>query len=159
MRARTPLELLTLGGFGKDLPAPCTDLSFTVLSLPVAEYIMCCSVTPAFSCSFCKFNFRKILDWCGWVIWFPFNFRTFLSCIVALKNKQSPEVVAHSLSTRSRGRRIFWVWDQPGVQSKFKDSQDYTEKPCLKTKTTITTKQNTKRRKSSLYFDSRALHQ
>jgi hypothetical protein len=24
-----------------------------------------------------------------------------------------------------------WVWSQPGVQSKFQDSQGYTEKPCL----------------------------
>jgi hypothetical protein len=26
----------------------------------------------------------------------------------------------------------FWVWGQPGLQSEFQDSQDYTEKPCLK---------------------------
>jgi hypothetical protein len=25
----------------------------------------------------------------------------------------------------------FWVWGQPGLQSEFQDSQDYTEKPCL----------------------------
>jgi hypothetical protein len=25
----------------------------------------------------------------------------------------------------------FWVWGQPGLQSKFQDSQGYTEKPCL----------------------------
>ena len=25
-----------------------------------------------------------------------------------------------------------WVWGQPGLQSKFQDSQGYTEKPCLK---------------------------
>jgi hypothetical protein len=24
-----------------------------------------------------------------------------------------------------------WVWGQPGLQSKFQDSQGYTEKPCL----------------------------
>jgi hypothetical protein len=30
----------------------------------------------------------------------------------------------------------FWVQGQPGLQSEFKDSQGYTEKPCLeKTKT------------------------
>jgi hypothetical protein len=28
----------------------------------------------------------------------------------------------------------FWVWGQPGLQSKFQDSQGYTEKPCLKKK-------------------------
>jgi hypothetical protein len=27
----------------------------------------------------------------------------------------------------------FWVRGQPGLQSKFQDSQGYTEKPCLKT--------------------------
>ena len=26
----------------------------------------------------------------------------------------------------------FWVWGQPGIQSEFQDSQDYTEKPYLK---------------------------
>jgi hypothetical protein len=26
----------------------------------------------------------------------------------------------------------FWVWGQPSLQSKFQDSQGYTEKPCLK---------------------------
>jgi hypothetical protein len=25
----------------------------------------------------------------------------------------------------------FWVQGQPGLQSEFQDSQDYTEKPCL----------------------------
>jgi hypothetical protein len=25
----------------------------------------------------------------------------------------------------------FWVWGQPGLQSEFQDSQDYTEKSCL----------------------------
>jgi hypothetical protein len=25
----------------------------------------------------------------------------------------------------------FWVWSQPGLQSEFQDSQDYTEKLCL----------------------------
>jgi hypothetical protein len=28
----------------------------------------------------------------------------------------------------------FWVWGQPGLQSEFQDSQDYTEKPCLEKK-------------------------
>jgi hypothetical protein len=28
----------------------------------------------------------------------------------------------------------FWVQDQPGPQSELKDSQGYTEKPCLKKK-------------------------
>ena len=29
----------------------------------------------------------------------------------------------------------FWVQGQPGLQSEFKDSQGYTEKPCLEKKT------------------------
>jgi hypothetical protein len=28
----------------------------------------------------------------------------------------------------------FWVQDQPGLQSEFQDSQDYTEKTCLRKK-------------------------
>jgi hypothetical protein len=28
----------------------------------------------------------------------------------------------------------FWVLGQPGLQSEFQDSQDYTEKPCLENK-------------------------
>jgi hypothetical protein len=32
-----------------------------------------------------------------------------------------------------RQRQVdFWVQGQPGLQSEFQDSQDYTEKPCLK---------------------------
>jgi hypothetical protein len=32
-----------------------------------------------------------------------------------------------------RQRQVdFWVWGQPGLQSKFQDSPDCTEKPCLK---------------------------
>ena len=34
-----------------------------------------------------------------------------------------------------RQRQVdFWVRGQPGLQTKFQDSQDYTEKPCLKKK-------------------------
>ena len=33
---------------------------------------------------------------------------------------------------RQRQRQVdFWVQGQPGLQSEFQDSQDYTEKPCL----------------------------
>jgi hypothetical protein len=55
---------------------------------------------------------------------------------------------------RQRGREAerqrqvdFWVRGQPGLQSEFQDSQDYTEKPCLernqknKNKQTTTKKQ------------------
>lgn len=115
---------LLLPTWAPDLRRPALTGPLQSSASPVAECIKCCSVTPDFSCSFCKFNFPKILDWCDLVIWFPFNFGTFLSCcIVVLKNKQSPEVVAHSFNPRGRGRRIFWVWDQPGVQSEFKDSR------------------------------------
>ena len=31
----------------------------------------------------------------------------------------------------------FWVWGQPGLQSEFQDSQDYTEKLCLEIKKKI----------------------
>ena len=39
-----------------------------------------------------------------------------------------------------------WVWGQPGLQSEFQDSQDYTEKPCLEKK------QKEKRKKPSFYY-------
>ena len=28
--------------------------------------------------------------------------------------------------------KSLWIWDQPGLQSEFQDSQDYIERPCLK---------------------------
>jgi hypothetical protein len=49
-----------------------------------------------------------------------------------------------------RQRQVdFWVRGQPGLQSEFQDSQDYTEKPCLernksKNKQTKKTKTKTK---------------
>jgi hypothetical protein len=40
------------------------------------------------------------------------------------------------ISALGRQRQAdFWVQGQPGLQSEFQDSQGYTEKPCLKTKT------------------------
>jgi hypothetical protein len=36
----------------------------------------------------------------------------------------------------------FWVRGQPGLQSEFQDSQDYTEKPCLEKQTKTKTNQN-----------------
>ena len=34
--------------------------------------------------------------------------------------------------TQGKKRQVdLWVWDQPGLQSKFQHSQGYTEKPCL----------------------------
>jgi hypothetical protein len=45
-----------------------------------------------------------------------------------------------------RQRQVdFWVRGQPGLQSEFKDSQGYTEKPCLeKQKTKQTNQKNQK---------------
>jgi hypothetical protein len=45
-------------------------------------------------------------------------------------------VVAHAFnpSTWEAEGGDFWVRGQPGLQSEFQDSQDYTEKPCLKNK-------------------------
>jgi hypothetical protein len=39
----------------------------------------------------------------------------------------------------------FWVRGQPGLQSEFQGSQDYTEKPCLKKKTKNKTKKKSLR--------------
>jgi hypothetical protein len=36
----------------------------------------------------------------------------------------------------------FWVRGQPGLQREYQDSQDYTEKPCLKKNPKQTNKQN-----------------
>jgi hypothetical protein len=35
---------------------------------------------------------------------------------------------------RKQKQADFWVWGQPGLWSKFKDSQSYLERPCLQTK-------------------------
>jgi hypothetical protein len=42
-------------------------------------------------------------------------------------------MVAHAfnLSSWEAEAANFWVWGQPGLLSKFQDSQGYTEKPCL----------------------------
>jgi hypothetical protein len=37
----------------------------------------------------------------------------------------------------------FWVGGQPGLHSEFQDSQDYTEKPCLKKQTNKQTNKDT----------------
>jgi len=57
---------------------------------------------------------------------------------VSFKEKcVSQAVVAHTFNPRTQGAeagRALWVQGQPGLQSKFQDSQGYTEKPCLKPK-------------------------
>jgi hypothetical protein len=40
----------------------------------------------------------------------------------------------------------FWVWGQPGLQSEFRDSQGYTEKPCLKKPKQTKPKQTNKKK-------------
>jgi hypothetical protein len=40
----------------------------------------------------------------------------------------------------------FWVRGQPGLQSEFQDSQDYTEKPCLKNQPTNQPKKKKKKK-------------
>ena len=51
------------------------------------------------------------------------------------KNKNQPSAVAGRMPlipAFGRQRQAdFWVRGQPGLQSKFQDSQGYTEKPCL----------------------------
>jgi hypothetical protein len=44
-----------------------------------------------------------------------------------------------------RQRQVnFWVRGQPGLQSEFQDSKDYTEKPCLEKQQQQKTKQTNK---------------
>jgi hypothetical protein len=50
------------------------------------------------------------------------------------------------LALGSQRQADFWVWDQPGLQSEFQDSQGYTEKPCLE-------KQNKTNRKRKPHKD------
>jgi hypothetical protein len=47
----------------------------------------------------------------------------------------------------------FWVWSQPGLQSEFQDSQDYTEKPCLRK----TKKKQKKKKKKELKIPQQCL--
>jgi hypothetical protein len=62
----------------------------------------------------------------------------------SLKTYTEPAMVAHALiPALGRQRRAnFWVWDQPGLQSEFQDSQGYTVKPCLENPNQTKQKQN-----------------
>jgi hypothetical protein len=53
---------------------------------------------------------------------------------VGIRNLRMPGVVVHAFnpSTWEAEAGGFWVRGQPGLQSEFQDSQNYTEKPCLK---------------------------
>ena len=51
---------------------------------------------------------------------------------------------------RRQRQADFWVWGQPGLQSKVQDSQGYKEKPCLKTN-----KQTNKQNKNQNLLKSR----
>ena len=55
--------------------------------------------------------------------------------------------LAFNPSTREAEAGDFWVRGQPGLQSEFQDSQDYTEKPCLKK--TKNKKQKNKKQKTN----------
>jgi hypothetical protein len=67
--------------------------------------------------------------------------------ISRLKNKNKNKNHWHTplIPALGRQRQVdFWVQSQPGLQSEFQNSQDYTEKPCLKktNKNKQTNKQN-----------------
>ena len=52
----------------------------------------------------------------------------------ASKKQKQVAVVVHVFNPstgEAEAGRFLWVWDQPGLQSKFQDSQGYTEKPYL----------------------------
>ena len=53
-------------------------------------------------------------------------------------------------STREAESGDFWVWDQPGLQSEFQDSQGYTDKPCLKKQNNKKTKKKKQKKKKNL---------
>jgi hypothetical protein len=54
--------------------------------------------------------------------------------------------VAHAFNPNTQRQADFWVRGQPGLQSEFQDSQDYTEKPCLE-------KPKKQQQKNSLYIE------
>jgi hypothetical protein len=63
-----------------------------------------------------------------------------------------------SIPALGRQRQVdFWVRGQPGLQSEFQDSQDYTEKPCLeeKKKKKRKKRKNEKEMKSIFLFSKR----
>ena len=77
---------------------------------------------------------------------------------VALKIfRLEPAVVVHtSIQEAQAGRRISVGWGQPGLQGKSQDSQDYTQKPCLKNKQNKTNKRpktNSENQIDLLVFD------
>ena len=85
---------------------------------------------------------RPGIPWCpkpGWAA--PVGLRGPLPCTVAtwhisslFKNQVTGWAWWHMplIPALRRQRQVdFWVQGQPGLQSKFQDSQGYTEKPCL----------------------------
>jgi hypothetical protein len=57
----------------------------------------------------------------------------------------SEQLRPHRIPALGRQRQAdFWVRGQPGLQSEFQDSQNYTEKPCLEKQTNQKTNQPTK---------------
>ena len=60
-----------------------------------------------------------------------------------------------------RGQWLSWVWGQPGLQTKFQDSQSYTEKSCLENQSiggwTFKTTQAKQDKKQDIELGSRYL--
>jgi hypothetical protein len=72
-----------------------------------------------------------ILHWTGsvWILWYRF--------IILDENEDYSWAEWHMPlipALRRQRQEAFWVQGQPGLQSKFQDSQSCTEKPCLKKK-------------------------
>jgi hypothetical protein len=80
-----------------------------------------------------------------WNIFKTVNARLIRDCLTLLKSLglcwvwwRTPLIP----SLRRQRQADFWVRGQPGLQSEFQDSQDYTEKPCLEKQKQNKTKQN-----------------
>jgi hypothetical protein len=61
--------------------------------------------------------------------------RSFIMCSMCAKNEDGSWAWWCTPLIPALGRQRqadFWVQSQPGLQSEFQDSQDYTERPCLK---------------------------
>jgi hypothetical protein len=89
-----------------------------MLSIPVLwkqRQADLCELKPAWSC-------RRVLSQPG----------LYSETLLQKQNTQLVVLVhAFNPSTSRQRQADFWVWGQPGLQSEFQDSQDYTEKPCL----------------------------
>jgi hypothetical protein len=64
------------------------------------------------------------------------------------KGKESAGVVAHAFNPSTWEAEVGRVRGQLAVQSEFRDSQGYTEKPCLKKQTNKQTNKTNKKTKT-----------